>query len=376
MSTPPAPPAETSPPTAADPAHAMSEPPPSAPGAPTAPSAAPAVAAVDRLKREARAAMGVAALACALTLLGSLEAQREIQEARADLAKQVADLDTGSHQAHALAVQAQAAGHDLETRMAALESRIAEAQSGQVALEALYRDLSSNQVDGALAEVEQAIGIANQQLLLAGDVQLAIRAMENAARRLERVDRPSLLGLRRIVDQDLRRLRAVPLVDLSGMSLRLDNLASAADSLPLAAFARPTARPALPDARPQSFWANLTGRLASELGEAVRIQRTDGPSQAPLVPEQAFFLRQTLKLRLLTARQALLGRDETTYRGDLRVSARWLESYFDRQDRAVQKAIATLRQMADAPTLISLPDVEASLNAVRDARAVRAGTPR
>ena len=111
--------------------------------------------------------------------------------------------------------------------------------------------------------------------------------------------------------------------------------------------------------------------MVAELGQAVRIQRLDGPAQAPLLPEQSFFLRQTLKLRLLTARQALLMRDEATFRSDLRTAARWTESYFDRQDRGVQKAVDNLHQLADAPVSISLPSMEASIAAVRDARAAR-----
>ena len=333
-----------------------------------------------RLKRQTRIALGTAALACVLTVLGSLEAQREIQEARADAQKQVAEMDSSSRQARALAAQAQESSHDLETRISGLESRIIEAQNQQTALDALYRDLSINEEDGALAEVEQIVSIANQELLLTGDVRLAIHAMENANRRLERVNRPSLLSLRHIIDQDLRRLRAVPLVDVSGLSVRIDTLASAADTLPLAAFARPVASAArassAPDGAAPGFWANLSARLVGELGQAVRIQRIDGQSQAPLLPEQAFFLRQTLKLRLLTARQALLTRDETTFRSDLRLAGKWLDSYFDRQDKGVQKAIESLHQLADTNMSISLPDVEASLGAIHDIRAARGNRSR
>ncbi len=324
-----------------------------------------------RLKNETRIALGLGGLACVLTLLAGLEAQREIQEARSDLQKQVVELDATNRQARALAGQAQEVSHDLETRMVGLENRIADAQAQQTALEALYRDLSINQEDTALVEIEQAVAVANQQLLLAGDVHLAIRAMENASRRMERIDRPALLGLRRIIDEDLRRLRAVPVLDQSGMSLRIDTLASVSDTLPLAAFARPPKPVAQANPAAQSFWSKVGARLLDELGQAVRIQRTEGANLPPLAPEQAFFLRQTLKLRLLTARQALLAHDETTFRSDLRQALHWLETYYDRQDRNVQKSVDALHALVDSSISISVPDVSASLTAVRDARAVR-----
>ncbi len=344
---------------------------------PVVPADAPPQVLLRRLRREVRAALGLAALAVGLTLLAGLEAQREIQEARNDVQKQVAELAASARQAKAIAEQFQGSNRDQDSRLIALETQFATLQSQQVALDGLYRDLSINRVEGVLAEVEQAVAIANQELLLAGDVRTAIRAMEDASRRMERLNQPSLLNLRRIIDQDLRRLRSVPLIDVAGMSVRIDNFAGAADTLPLASFARPvTPVRSTGDATPRGFWARLGEQWVAELGQAVRIQHTDGPEAPPLVPEQAFFLRQTLKLRLLTARQALLARDEVTFRGDLRTAARWIDSYFDHQDRGVIKLSESLRQMADSPTSISLPSVEASLSAVRDMRAARGGEAR
>ena len=319
-----------------------------------------------KVLREVRAAIGIAALACILTILGSIEAQREIQESRSDLQKQLAELDAASRQARSLAGQAQNATLDIETRLSNLDGRITDTQTQQTALAALYRDLSINKEEAVLAEVEQAVAIANQELLLAGDVRLAIRAMENAERRLERLDRSGLQGIRRIVDQDLRRLRALPVVDLSGMSLKLENLANSVDTLPLAASARPSVAPKVKEQKPEGFWSSLSNRFLTELGQAVRIQRTEGESLPPLAPDQTFFLRQNLRLRLLTARQALLSHDEATYRGDLRLASRWLESWYDMHDRAVQKTAESLHQLIDAPSSIALPDVSSSLNAIRD----------
>jgi uroporphyrin-3 C-methyltransferase len=324
-----------------------------------------------RLIREVRAAIGVAALACVLTLLGNIEAQREILESRSDLQKQLAELDAMSRQARALAGQAQNASADIETRISALDGRLSDTQTQQTTLSALYRDLSINKEEVVLAEVEQAVSIANQELLLAGDVRLAINAMEDAERRLERINHPSLQGIRRVVDQDLRRLRAIPVADVSGMSLRLENLANSVDQLPLAAAARPVPPAKMKDKKPEGFWANLGDKFLTEIGQAVRIQRSEGEALPPLAPDQTFFLRQNLRLRLLTARQSLLSHDETNYRGDLRLASRWLDSWYDKQDKGVKQAGDTLRLMIDSPTSIHLPDVAASLNAIRDHQSAR-----
>jgi uroporphyrin-3 C-methyltransferase len=51
---------------------------------------------------------------------------------------------------------------------------------------------------------------------------------------------------------------------------------------------------------------NIIHQVWSEVRDLVRVTRVDEPEAALLAPEQAFFLRENLKLRLLNARLALL----------------------------------------------------------------------
>ncbi|MFN9389892.1 MAG: uroporphyrinogen-III C-methyltransferase, partial [Betaproteobacteria bacterium] len=85
----------------------------------------------------------------------------------------------------------------------------------------------------------------------------------------------------------------------------------------------------------------------------------------------AYFLRENLKLKLLSARLALLARDETTFRADLRTAARWLDEYFDVRGKAGAAAAATLDQLARSDLAIQLPDIADSLEAARSLRLAR-----
>jgi uncharacterized protein HemX len=95
------------------------------------------------------------------------------------------------------------------------------------------------------------------------------------------------------------------------------------------------------------------------------------PEVALLAPGQAYFLRENLKLRLLAARVALLARDEASFREDLRATQAWVAKYFDTKAKSTTAALAALRQVADSPVTIAVPDINASLAAVRTARAAR-----
>ena len=93
----------------------------------------------------------------------------------------------------------------------------------------------------------------------------------------------------------------------------------------------------------------------------VRLERIDRPEPPLLPPEQEFFLRENLKLRLLTARIALLQHDEASYRADLQTAEQWLRNYFDLRHRATQAALVNIQQLSSSNIVIELPDISESL---------------
>ena len=64
---------------------------------------------------------------------------------------------------------------------------------------------------------------------------------------------------------------------------------------------------------------------------------------------------------------ALLTRDQPTFRGDMKSAREWLTRYFDASDKAVVSAAATLRTLQGAEVNIELPDLSATLGALRAA---------
>ena len=103
----------------------------------------------------------------------------------------------------------------------------------------------------------------------------------------------------------------------------------------------------------------------------VRVTRIDKPEAMLLAPEQAYFLRENLKLRLFGARMALLARDEASYREDLKLARTWISKYFDGQAKPTVAAQASLKSLQDSALNIALPDLNQSVNAIRAARAAR-----
>jgi uroporphyrin-3 C-methyltransferase len=278
-----------------------------------------------------------------------------------------------SAQTTALVKQLQTQVIESQNRVAQFEVKLAETQTQRIALEEMYRELARAPDDWLLAEVEQTLNIAAQQLSLAGNVRAAIGALQTADARLARADKLQVGALRRAINADLDRLKALPLIDLGGMTVRIDGLVQQVDSLPLVTGEDAIVQPAKTPARNEKDnWGTRVAKDAwDEFKELVRIRKLDGMETGLLTPNQAYFLRENLKLRLLAARISLLARDEQSYREDLKHARAWMTRYFDPKAKTNAAALQTLKTLQDSAINIALPDLNQSLNAVRAARAAR-----
>ena len=289
---------------------------------------------------------------------------------RDELAQRVRESEADSRDARLAARQAQEAAREAQAKLAQIEVKFAEFQNHQVGLEALYQELSRSRDEWVLAEIEQVLTIASQQLQLAGNVQVALAALQTADARLARPGRPQFLPLRKVFARDIERLKTAPGLDVPGLVVKLDQLIAAVDSLPLMQDARPQAT-AVTKRESDGLWERLVAELLGELKQLVRIQNLENADPALLSPPQAFFLRENLKLRLLNARLALLARDETAYRGDVKVATSWLERYFDTRSQAAAATAVTLKQLGSGTAGASFPTIGESLAAVRSYKSIR-----
>jgi len=311
--------------------------------------------------------IGVAILAVAVAGALWFDAKRTQRALRVEVAQRLSEIESSAQAGAKSQAQLATDLREAQAKVALLEARLAESQAQQAALEALYRDLAPSRDEIAISEVEQVLLVASQQLQLAGNVSSALTALQLADTKLQRLDRPQFVPLRRALTRDIDRLKAVPYVDVVGMSLKLDQALAAVDTLPLAmderlpAPARDTA--ALPADVPA--WRRVLRDVWDDVKQLVRVESSDRPA-APLVPAaQQYYLRENLKLRLLTARIALLSRNDASFAADLTAVDGWLKQYFDTRAKPVQTLQATIKQLAATPLPGEAPDLSRSLEALR-----------
>jgi uroporphyrin-3 C-methyltransferase len=300
------------------------------------------------------------------------DTRSQIGVIREELGQRLRASDSAAGESLVLAKQAQESVREAQVKLSVIENKIAESQSQQVALEALYQELSRSRDEWALAEIEQILTVASQQLQLAGNVQAALMGLQTAEGRLARSDRPQFIPLRRVLNRDIERLKTAPNPDIAGMALRLDNLIASVDILPLQ-FDERTQSPPKPAGSPgaNGVWARVLTEIWDEMKQLVRIRNVDRPDAALLPPTQAYFLRENLQLRLLNARQALLARDPARFRADLETARTWMTRYYDTRAKSTATALASLKQLSASSINVELPTIADSLAAVRNFKVAR-----
>ena len=379
-----------------DPAGAPAAPPVPAPAA--APAVAPAPPQPGRsllIGAAALAVLSVAALGMAWNT------QQRVRAAELELVKRQQDAGTQSAEARALARQAEASARESAARLALLEARVAESALQRTQLEELIQSLARSRDENVLADIDAALRVAMQQSAITGSVEPLAAALRQSQERLARYPQPRLERVRRAVLLDIDRVKAASQVDLPTLTLRLDEALRLVDDLPLVAAVdrrpgRAETRAAAAAGTPAAgaaaaaasgaatggkgtSWPRWVGDNArtmllqvwGEVRSLVQVSRIDDPDAALLTPEQAFFVRENVKLRLLNARLALLGRQYDIAQADLRDAQSMIDRYFDRGSRRVVAASEQVRQLAAQARQVALPRPDATLAALATAAAGR-----
>lgn len=296
----------------------------------------------------------------------------KLSRIQGQLARQSADASQQSMEAKAWAKQAQETVKDSAARLALLETRMGEAALQRSQLEELIQSLSRSRDENLVLDIESSLRLALQQAQLTSSLEPLLATLKTAQNRLQRASNPRLLSVQRAIERDVEAVKSAQSTDLPGLLLQLDELVALADELPLAnEMSRPNqvaktadAGRAAPDA---SWWHIALERVMLEARGLLRVSRIDAPEAALLSPEQGFFLRENLKLKLLNARIGLLARQNESARSDMASAAAAVRKYFDTHARKTQQALQLLQQAQSLSKSSPLPRLDGSLAALATA---------
>lgn len=339
-------------------------------------------------------ALGVAAT---IAIISAAMLWQRLNNIQQQLALQSADSRGQAVEARTLARQADDVSRDTASRMSVMEARVGEVALQRGQLEELVQSLSRNRDDTMVGDIESAVRFAMQQSQLSGSPDPLVSALKIAQQRVTVSAQPRLAPLQRAIARDLDRIATSKSLDTAGLLARMDDLLRQIDELPLqndvldknarrtaparnrgnpsAAPSATNANAAADDSAAQSWWLSALstawGVVHEEARSLVRVRRIDYPDAVLLSPTQAFFVRENLKLRILNARMALLGRQMNASRNDLAAAADAVHKYFDVSSRRGQQAAQQLNQLQQAMQDVEVPRANDTLAALATAAAGR-----
>jgi uroporphyrin-III C-methyltransferase len=361
------------------------------------------------LRRDApglRVPLVMAALALLIALVAASLAWRSEQRLKAlepELVRRQQEVQQQSTEARLLSKQTQEGLSESSAKISLLEARLSEVAVQRSQLEDLIQSLSRSRDENIVVDIESALRVAQQQSAISGSAEPLVAVLRQSDERLQRYNQPRLEGVRRAIARDLDRVRKVAVADIGSLVIRLDEAVRMVDELPLLSVPEPRAAAAAPvvtgsasasghavkaaaaaaaasaspgsSTRPAWFaldtWNQAGERLWAEVRSLVRVTRINRPEAMLVAPDQAFFLRENLKLRLLNARLALLSRQFDTAQADLQTALEVIDRYHDRSSRRTQLAQELLRQVAAQARQGSVPRPDDTLAALAAAAAGR-----
>ncbi len=338
----------------------------------------------------------VLAVLAGVSLTLAWKTQQRVQAIEQEMVRRLDEGRLQSNEAQLLSKQSHDSALATAAKVALLEARVAEVAIQRSQLEDLMQSLSRSRDENMLVDIDAGIRIAIQQTAITGSAEPLVAMLKQADERLMRSGQPRLEGVRRSIARDLDRVKAVGLIDIPTLTIKLDEAARMVDELPLLANAlprsvvgkvKPPVAPA-PEAAsaPSSAasapsapwwqtwnggWSAVTQRMWSEAKSLIRVTRIDHPEAMLLAPDNAFFVRENLKLRLLNARLALLSRQFETTQSDLQLVQTALDRYFDRSARSTVLLSQLLNQVAAQSREVNVPKPDDTLAAVAAAAAGR-----
>ena len=322
----------------------------------------------------ARGVLYILLALAALALGSSVMLWQKLYAIQEQLARQSADSGATSIEARAIARQAQEVARDAAARQALTESRLGEVALQRSQIEELMQSLSRSRDENLVVDIESGLRLAQQQAQLTGSVEPLLAELRSADKRLDRAAQPRLSRVRAGIARDIDRIRTASVTDVPGLLVKLDELARQVDELPLANAVTPAAaaQARKPGASaPQQWWERALVDLRDEARGLVRVSRVDQPEAVLLAPEQAFFLRENIKLKLLNARLGLLARQTDGARSDVTGVAGALRKYFDPAARKTQVAAALTQQVQAQLRAVELPRIDETLAVLATAAAGR-----
>tara|TARA_B110000503_G_scaffold133063_1_gene209945 strand:+ start:489 stop:1619 length:1131 start_codon:yes stop_codon:yes gene_type:complete len=259
---------------------------------------------------------------------------------------------------------------EMDARFSAAEEQVQQFVAGvSESLASIQGRMGTSSQDWVYAEVEYLVRMANQRVMMEQDANSAVLLLQAADEIIRETDGLTAHRLREALAQDIAALKAVDSPDTQGIYLELSALVL---QVPLLTRSLPTYRaPSLvvertPDAAGYlTRFFGLIRRAGNKLAHLVDFRRDEVAIKRILPPEEEYFLRQNLVLKLQIAQMALLEGNQVVFHSALREAQVWVSDSFDSEKPRTVAMLKSLTRLSASQVSVNLPQIVGSLMAAR-----------
>ena len=291
-----------------------------------------------------------------------------VDESRESLSSLDSSLDDLVSSDEALESRVAGLQDELESRADILDSLPGRMSNLENSVAALQGASAGARDTWLLAEAEYYMQIANAQLQLGNNPQLAMLALEMADERVVQMANPALTDVRRALSDELAALEAMEKPDLQGATLTLASLARVVDSLPLRAAGSTAGASEGAADEEQGAAGRAWDSVKDAMSGLVKVTPPDEETRVLLTPDAARLIRNNLALQLQSARLALLRGEQAIFEQSLEDADALLAQYFDGGSAQVASAQDTIAEIRDSMVAVTAPDISESLRLIRQFR--------
>jgi uroporphyrin-3 C-methyltransferase len=315
-------------------------------------------------------ALGVASFAAynswqVKEVLGQSNATAQISDLSGRLSQLTQQVNRSEGNFSGVVTQLEATSTANDAALLAIEERVSEVVAG------LRQQLGTSSEDWLIAEAEYLLRLANQRVAMEDDAAGAIKLFEAADQIIREAEGIVAFELREAIAMDIAALRGVSNVDIQGIFVELGALAGQIDVLeqkrlqyvpPVIAEQNATeSEQQSLTARALAFLVRIGDRLASLVD-----YRNDGESIKPILPpEEEYYRKQNLALKIQLAQLGLLRGNQEIYEQSLLDAVEWVDQYFNSEASLTLSVRESLARLSGVDVSRNLPEVSGSLREIR-----------
>ena len=325
-----------------------------------------------------RSLLPVVALIAILSLVGNFLLWNKLARIQNNLASASAQAQILAQEAKLLATSSAERSDSAQAKLALIDAKLDAFNAQNTQVEALLQNAARTQSDYLLSDIDSSLRLAQQQAQFTGNAQTLIDALQQAQQRLGQSGQGGIFlqPVLAAISRDLERLKTSAYSDIPSAVDKLDQLASRIDQLPMLAQQPSKLSDAsldltTPRAAPQAKWQQWLMPAWLQVRSLLQISRVDMADAALISPEELYFVRENIKLQLLSARTALLSRRLLAAQSAMTQVQKQLKTYSDSNTPAYKKAqeLLTQAQNLSGNSQDSVPTANDSARAIAAAYA-------